>query len=98
MKCENKIKFLTALFPILLLVFTISGDSEPPKVPEGMVLIPAGEFQMGSNDAEADASEKPVHTVYVDAFYMDVREVTNAEFKAFVAANPDWYQEAVVEW
>ncbi len=37
--------------------------------PEGMVLIPAGEFQMGSNDGDDD--EKPVHTVYVDAFYMD---------------------------
>lgn len=61
-----------------------------------MVLIPAGEFQMGSNDAAADASEKPSHTVYVDAFYMDVHEVTNAEFKAFVAANPDWQKAAVV--
>ena len=31
-------------------------------------MIPAGEFQMGSNDGLSD--EKPVHTVYVDAFYM----------------------------
>lgn len=92
---ENRIKFLTVLFLILLLGFTISGDTEPPKAPDGMVLIPAGEFQMGSNDAEADSYEKPVHTVYVDAFYMDVREVTNAEFKAFVAANPDWQEAAV---
>ena len=52
-----------------------------------MVLIPAGEFQMGSNSYN-DA--KPVHTVYVDAFYMDVYEVTNAQFKAFVDANPQW--------
>ena len=40
--------------------------------PEGMVLIPAGKFQMGSNDGAFD--EKPVHTVYVDAFYMDIYE------------------------
>ncbi len=53
-----------------------------------MVLIPAGEFQMGSNDGDND--EQPVHTVYVDAFYMDVYEVTNAQFKAFVDANPLW--------
>ena len=53
-----------------------------------MVLIPAGEFQMGSNDGNND--EQPVHTVYVDAFYMDVSEVTNAQFKAFVDANPQW--------
>ena len=58
----------------------------PP--PEGMVLIPAGEFQMGSNDG-TDA-EKPVHTVYVDAFYMDTYEVTNAQYKQFVDANPEW--------
>ena len=53
-----------------------------------MVLIPAGDFQMGSNDGQSN--EKPVHTVYVDAFYMDVYEVTNAQFKAFVDANPQW--------
>ena len=55
-----------------------------------MVLIPAGEFQMGSNDSDADDDEKPVHTVYVDAFYMDRYEVTNAQYKKFVDANPEW--------
>jgi sulfatase modifying factor 1 len=49
-----------------------------------MVLIPAGEFQMGSNDGDDD--EKPVHTVYLDAFYMDVYEVTNALYKKFMDA------------
>ena len=53
-----------------------------------MVLIPAGEFQMGSNDGWNN--EKPVHTVYVDEFYMHIHEVTNAEYKAFVDANPSW--------
>lgn len=49
-----------------------------------MVLIPAGEFQMGSNDGRD--SEKPVHTVYLDAFYMDVYEVTNAQYRKFTNA------------
>ncbi|MCZ6679725.1 MAG: formylglycine-generating enzyme family protein [Candidatus Poribacteria bacterium] len=49
-----------------------------------MVLIPAGEFQMGSD--EGKDHEKPVHTVYVDAFYIDVYEVTNAQFQKFVEA------------
>ena len=53
-----------------------------------MVLIPAGEFQMGSNNGEED--EKPVHTVYVDAFYIDKYEVTNAQYKKFIDANPQW--------
>ena len=55
-----------------------------------MVLISAGEFQMGSNDSNAEDHEKPVHTVYVDAFYIDKYEVTNAQFKTFVDANPQW--------
>jgi len=47
-----------------------------------MVLIPAGEFQMGSNDGKVD--DKPVHTVYLDAFYIDIYEVTNAQYKKFM--------------
>ena len=59
-------------------------------VPESMVLIPAGEFQMGSNGGEGDESEQPVHAVYIDAFYMDIYEVTNAQYKEFTDANPQW--------
>ena len=67
--------------------------TEPPTAgPDGMVLISAGSFEMGSADADADADERPVHTVHLDAFYMDVYEVTNAEFKAFVDANPGLLQ------
>lgn len=47
-----------------------------------MLLIPAGEFQMGSNKGADD--EKPVHTVNLNAFYMDKYEVTNAQYKRFV--------------
>ena len=68
----------------------VNGEGGGVNVPEGMVLIPAGKFQMGSIDADADGDEKPVHTVYVDAFYMDTHEVTNAAYKAFVDANPRW--------
>ena len=67
---------------------------QPPSVPQqptppaGMVLIPAGDFKMGSEDAEALPSEQPIHTVHVDAFYMDKYEVTNLDYKKFVLANP----------
>ena len=60
-----------------------------------MVLIPAGDFQMGSNSRYVLDYEKPVHTVYVDAFYMDKYEVTNAQFKAFVDANPQWGKDRI---
>ncbi|MEP7133676.1 MAG: SUMF1/EgtB/PvdO family nonheme iron enzyme [Chloroflexota bacterium] len=48
-----------------------------------MVLVPAGEFTMGSNNGDPD--EQPVHQVYLDAFYMDRYEITNAHYKACVA-------------
>jgi serine/threonine-protein kinase len=47
-----------------------------------MRLIPAGEFTMGSNEGGSD--EQPVHTVYLDAYYMDKYEVTNALYEACV--------------
>ncbi|MCG9134431.1 formylglycine-generating enzyme family protein [Candidatus Poribacteria bacterium] len=59
-------------------------------VHDEMALISAGEFQMGSNDNDTEAHEKPVHTVYIDAFYIDKYPVTNAQYKKFVDANPPW--------
>ncbi|MBN1178675.1 MAG: SUMF1/EgtB/PvdO family nonheme iron enzyme, partial [Anaerolineae bacterium] len=49
---------------------------------EGMMLIPAGEFLMGSGRGE----DGPVHKVYVDSFYVDRCEVTNAQYLAFCEA------------
>ena len=71
------------------------GGGSEGAAPPGMVLIPAGEFQMGSNDSDADDDEKPVHTVHVDAFYMDIYEVTNAQYKQFVDANPQWDKDRI---
>jgi len=59
-------------------------EEEAAQPPEGMVLIPAGPFQMGSTTGDVD--EAPVHTVELDAFYIDQHEVTNAEYQAFVTA------------
>ena len=56
----------------------------------GMTLIPAGEFRMGSSAASAYSDEKPTHTVYVNAFYIDKYEVTNEAYKKFIDANPQW--------
>jgi formylglycine-generating enzyme required for sulfatase activity len=66
-----------------------------------MRLVPAGEFSMGRdadnalsecqkyrNDCQRDwfTAEDPLHTVYLDAFYMDKYEVTNAMYAACVKA------------
>jgi sulfatase modifying factor 1 len=54
-----------------------------PATPE-MVRIPAGTFRMGSNDHYPE--EAPVHSVSVDAFWIDRTPVTNEQFRAFVEA------------
>ncbi|MCG9126514.1 formylglycine-generating enzyme family protein [Candidatus Poribacteria bacterium] len=59
-------------------------------VPEDMVYIPAGEFQMGSEHADAEEDEKPIHTVSVNEFLMDKHPVTNREFREFLQNNPQW--------
>ena len=74
---------------------TVEAEDTSAPPPEGMVLIPAGEFDMGSNDAEAGNDEQPVRRVYVDAFYMDKTEVTNVEYKEFLLENPRWQKERV---
>ena len=60
-----------------------------------MILIPAGEFQMGCDDRDAPTNEKPIHTVYLDDFYIDKYPVTNVEYKKFVDANPLWRKDSV---
>ena len=62
---------------------------------ENMVLIPMGEFLIGSNAGDADTDEQPVRKVYIDSFYMDEKEVTNADFWEFVMANPEWQQQRI---
>jgi len=49
-----------------------------------MRLIPAGEFSMGDHHNIGDDDEKPVHTVYLDAYYIDETEVTNEQYCAFL--------------
>ncbi len=45
-----------------------------------LIYIPVGEFIMGSNDYN---DEKPVHTVYLDGYYISKYEITNKQYKQF---------------
>ncbi len=56
------------------------------KSPDGMVLIPGGEFTMGGKSDQAYEDEFPRHGVKLSPFYMDITEVTNKQFKEFVEA------------
>ena len=56
-----------------------------------LVLVPAGEFMMGSDKGDED--ELPIHRVQLNAFYIDKFEVTNGRFAKFVEAiqsEPPW--------
>jgi formylglycine-generating enzyme required for sulfatase activity len=58
-------------------------------VPVGMVLIPTGDFVMGSNGVGGPAT--PEHIVNIPAFYMDSYEVTNIKYKEFCDATGHAY-------
>ena len=81
------------LVSVILWVCRMPHTPSAGDAPDGMVLIPAGEFEMGSETGQAN--ERPVHTVYLDAFYMDIHEVTNAQYKAFIDENPEWQKENI---
>jgi formylglycine-generating enzyme required for sulfatase activity len=53
--------------------------TQPP--PTGMVWIPAGSVRLGQPNFET-----PVNDFYVESFYIDRYEVSNAKYKAFIDA------------
>jgi formylglycine-generating enzyme required for sulfatase activity len=55
-----------------------------------MILIPAGEFEMGSTRGDAD--EAPVHKVSLRAFLMDRYEVTQEQFAKMEMADPSHFK------
>jgi formylglycine-generating enzyme required for sulfatase activity len=78
-----------AVLAIIAVVLLVKSNFFAPKLGIGSTMvsekdgmtrlyIPAGEFTMGSEDGGDD--EKPVHTVYLDAFWIDKTEVTNAMY------------------
>jgi formylglycine-generating enzyme required for sulfatase activity len=63
-----------------------------------LVHIPAGSFQMGSNDDSSWSwcypCEQPVHTVNIGYhFYLSKYEITQAQYQAVMAGNPSYFSE-----
>lgn len=73
---------------------TPPAESPPQGAEAPMVWIPGGEFVMGANDPrgiphggnDPMTDARPLHRVFVDGFWMDETEVTNAQFESFVVA------------
>lgn len=91
MKCN---RFLFAACFLLLPTVNAHAGADPkpgatakdPTAPKEMRLIPAGEFEMGTDDPKSMPNERPAHRVKLDAFWIDEHDVTNAEFRKFVEA------------
>src|SRR5437867_3440849 len=92
------------LFTILCCVCVAVPIAAQTAAPEGMVLIPAGKFWIGrtfsifldSGDlwARDKIDNRPANNIYLDAFYIDKYEVTNADYAKFVqatGARPPWH-------
>ncbi len=77
----------TATKNVLKATSTPTPSKTPSQIPNeftdrfgaSMRLIPAGEFTMGGNNGFTD--ERPIHTVYLDSYYIDKYEVTNALYE-----------------
>lgn len=89
-------KIILSLFIFLLLLPAGCGTNQPGagdvRISEmdgmEMVFVPAGEFEMGTalSDLRSDADEGPLHTIYLDEYWIDRTEVTNAMYNLCIAA------------
>ncbi len=81
-KGEKIMKNLTVLSSITFASIFFATSPALSQDPENMVMIPKGEFAMGS---EEHKDEHP-HNVVTDAYYIDKYETSNKEYKAFMKA------------
>ena len=73
-----------ALFFLFVLCAT-SVFPEPSSPFHNMVLVPAGQFSMGTD--LHNPNEAPLHSVYLDSFYIDRHEVTVSSYRACLEAD-----------
>jgi formylglycine-generating enzyme required for sulfatase activity len=60
-------------------------------MPDNMVFVKGGVFQMGGDDGGSD--EKPIHSVTVNDFYIGKYEVTQKEWRAIMGTNPSHFKD-----
>jgi hypothetical protein len=97
-----RIIMLSTIFTVALAsgVWGTPPKKTAPASYSGMVLIPKGAFEMGSRRSlrelnpvaifQADrhmlGPEDPAHEVILDEYYIDIHEITNADYKKYLAA------------
>lgn len=100
-QCKSETK--SAQIDISVVDETIILKEQPADIltPEGMVWVEGKTFTFGAkpDDAYAMQKEMPSHRVTVDGFFIDITEVTNKQFKAFIAAtNYITVAERAIDW
>ncbi|UCF04379.1 MAG: formylglycine-generating enzyme family protein [bacterium] len=86
MSCKRSfLRMVSILIVPVILIFSACAEEQQvlstrSDSPSDMVLVPGGEFLLGS---ETEIDTKPVHAVRVDSFYIDEHEVTNAQYHLF---------------
>lgn len=84
-KFADKTVTITGNFPLGELTLVLRWQTEEYTlvytVQDEVALIPDSEFEMGS---DVNTDEKPIHTIFVDSFYMDIHEVTVPECRHFI--------------
>ena len=116
-------KFAFVIFYIVTLIFSACGDSFDRKIKNStlptikispidgkeMVLVPAGEFVMGTNKTDDEKThlkigavkplfldQHPTRKIFLDSYYIDKYEVTNEEYKQFLDSSG--YDELPGHW
>lgn len=57
-----------------------------------MIWVAGGSFDMGSNSSDAYSNEQPVHRVTLDGYWIGKYEVTQAQYKTIMGANPSMWK------
>jgi formylglycine-generating enzyme required for sulfatase activity len=93
----GRLQSFAIIVPIGLLsgAIALGGDLRPGKDGAPMVLIPAGDFLMGTplSNRDGGRDEYPQRLISLDAFYMDVYEVTNGRYLDFITATGHRFPE-----
>lgn len=95
MKSKSKI-FIPIIFIISIILYISWMDyqsqsdqsdqsDQPDQPPPGMILIPTGKFNMGYDSGDPD--ERPSHKIFLDSYYIDKYELTNAQYYEFWQAD-----------
>lgn len=87
-----KITYLTCLI-LFFILYAVSCEADERmnnSDNSSIALVPGGTFFMGSGDESGHSyEESPRHKVYVNSFYMDKHETSNAQFARFLNALTD---------